>query len=129
MKNYYYFSFYLLIITLKKVNKKHPDVVFAAITCLSVLLWFNFYTIIGLFQINGFRFINRKVFYIGSMIILLGINYHLLNKKSGRIISFFDSRDRNILAYKLSSFAFLLYIVITLSLAFYIISLVRQLPT
>jgi hypothetical protein len=128
MKSFYYYSFYLLSMFSKRVNKRNSEYAFSGMACLSVLMWFNIYTLL-LSPLRLFNIIKIKgsLFYIGIMLCVLVINYNLLiaDNKSEGILNFYRERS----AYKQNKGSIIglcVYIIVSLVLFGYTAYLARN---
>jgi|GEM_PF-6463016 len=118
MRNVYYYSFYLLSMFAKKVNKRNSEYAFSGMACLSVLIWFNIYTLL-LSPLRLFNILKVKgsVFYIGVMLCVLITNYYLLiaDNKSETIIHYYNEHKEARSKKRLIGFC--MYVAFTLLLA------------
>lgn len=128
MKDFYYFGFYLLSMFSRRVNKGNSEYAFSGMACLSVLLWLNIYSLL-LSPLRLFDIIKTKgnLFYIGTMLCLLMVNYYLLiaNNKSEAIFNFYKEREAS-KHNKRAVIGFWIYVIASLILGGCAIYLVRN---
>jgi len=92
MRSFYYFSFYLLASTIRRVNRKHADPNFSAIAFLSIVIAYFIFAIVEILSFIGMDLALNKLQYItiGGFVWLC--NYNALNRKSDRIVYIFKKR-------------------------------------
>ena len=124
--NIYYYVFYVFAKLARRINKKE-DYAQYGLMWLSALIFCNIFPIVSVI-------IGRKAIYsspklVGaSSIILVGvINYFILfkNKKYEKVIQFYDEKYRDRKLSRWSLVLIILYVLATLSTAFYLATLVR----
>ena len=125
--NVYYYIFYVFAKLARRINKKE-DYSMYALMWLSALIFFNIFPIISL--IIGRHIIHTapKLIGAGSIILVGIINYFILvkDKKNVKIIQFYDDKYKNKKLNRLSLILIVLYVLITLSIAFYLATVIRN---
>jgi hypothetical protein len=124
--NVYYYVFYVFAKLARRINKKE-DYAMYGLMWLSALIFFNIFPIVGL--IIGREAIHSapKLIGAGSIILVGLINYFILikDKKKEKIIEFYDDKYKYKKLNRWSIILIVLYVLGTLSIAFYIATLIR----
>src|SRR5688572_2015432 len=90
MRHCYYYCFYLSTAFIKKMNKSNPIPDFSSIALLSLLMSLNFFTILSVLKLYGIGISTNSNLYIIMGLIIWGINYLMLNKRSEEILAFHE---------------------------------------
>jgi len=112
MSNFYYYSFYLLSMFSKKLNKKNRDYGFSGMAYLSLLVSSNIFTMLAILELRGIIKIKGTFLYIAVALSVMVINYFFLmtDNKGASIIEFYQQRRQD----KVYDAAFYTYVLLSL---------------
>ncbi len=128
VRNFYYYSFYFLAESIRKVNKNNKDYLFSGVAFLSMLMMLNTFTIIYLIFRYNVKAINPYLLSLCIAIPLLGLNYYFLlrNNRGKEIVELCKKNKTLIKTYYLNLVMFILYVVVTFASTGYIAYLIRH---